>query len=146
MLLARLMISTVIQPAYQGGQGSSFGYHLQRPGNLNKLPPDPGSNCTTRADTRTYGYTLNNALSIALTTDNLSMDEWIQLSRVNRVACNLFSNDRQAADEWGRLAWMKWKLEGIEPEDLAPRRAPGLARRLGRAVKAKHKPFRREMG
>ena len=140
------MISTVIQPAYQGGQGSSFGYHLQRPGNLNKSPPDPGSNCTTPADARTYGYTLNNALSIALTTDNLSMDGWIQLSRVNRVACTLFSNDRQAADEWGRLAWTRWKLEGIEPEDLAVRRAPGLAKRLGRGGRSRRTPARRELG
>ena len=74
------------------------------------------------------------------------MDEWIQLSRVNRVACTLFSNDRHAADEWGRWAFAKWTLEGIEPEDLASRKAPGLAKQLGRAVKAIHKPFRREMG
>lgn len=79
-------------------------------------------------------------------TEQISMGEWIQLSRVNRVATTLFSRDRHAADEWGRLAWMKWKLEGIEPEDLASRRAPGLAKRLGRGVKAKHKPVRREMG
>ena len=74
------------------------------------------------------------------------MDEWIQLSRVNRVATTLFSKDRHAADEWGRMAWLKWKLEGIEPEDLASRRAPGLAKQLGRGVKARHKPARREMG
>ena len=74
------------------------------------------------------------------------MNEWIQLSRVNRVATTLFSRDRHAADEWGRLAWMKWTLEGIEPEDLAARRAPGLAKRLGRGVKVKHKPVQREMG
>ena len=75
------------------------------------------------------------------------MDEWIELSRVNRVACTLFGKDRRAADEWGRMAWIKWKMEGIEPEDLACRRAPGLAKRLGRAPKAR-KPtvFRREMG
>jgi hypothetical protein len=70
---------------------------------------------------------------------DLSMDEWIQLSRVNRVASTLFGNDRRAADEWGRQAWVKWKLEGIEPEDLACARAPGLAKRLGRGVRARKK-------
>ena len=74
------------------------------------------------------------------------MGEWIQLSRVNRVATTLFSRDRHAADEWGRLAWMKWKLAGIEPEDLAARRAPGLAKRLGRGARVKHKRVRWEMG
>ena len=77
----------------------------------------------------------------------LSMDEWIQLSRVNRVATTLFGRDRRAADAWGQMAWAKWQIEGIEPEDLAVARAPGLAKRLGRAPKAR-KPtvFRREMG
>ena len=81
-----------------------------------------------------------------LSSDKMSMQEWVQLSRVNRVATILFGKDRRAADEWGRMAWMKWTLEGIEPEDLAPRRAPGLAKRLGRGVKAKYKPVEREMG
>ena len=49
---------------------------------------------------------------------HLSMDEWIQLSRVNRVATTLFSRDRRAADAWGRWAWVKWQYEGIQPEDL----------------------------
>jgi hypothetical protein len=70
---------------------------------------------------------------------DLSMDEWIRLSRVNRVACTLFGRDRRTADEWGRHAWITWQLEGIEPEDLACRRAPGLARRLGRGTKPRKK-------
>lgn len=83
----------------------------------------------------------------ALTETNLSMSDWIQLSRVNRVATTLFGGDRRAADSWGQFAWAKWKLEGIEPEDLACQRAPGLAKRLGRAPKAgKPTVFRREMG
>jgi hypothetical protein len=73
--------------------------------------------------------------------EDISMSEWIVLSRINRVACTLFSNDRQAADEWGRMAWMKWKLEGVEPEDLACVRAPGLAKRLGRGVRARKKIY-----
>jgi hypothetical protein len=72
---------------------------------------------------------------------HLSMDEWIQLSRVNRVATTLFGRDRRAADAWGQMAWVKWQYEGIEPEDLAVCRAPGLAKRLGRGpkLKTKHK-------
>jgi hypothetical protein len=62
------------------------------------------------------------------------MDEWLVLSRCNRVATTLFSRDRNAADEWGRHAYATWQTEGIEPEDLAAQRAPGLAKRLGRAV------------
>lgn len=81
-----------------------------------------------------------------LSSDNMSMQEWIQLSRVNRVATTLFGKDRRAADEWGRMAWMKWTLEGIEPEDLAVRRAPGLAKRLGRGAKSRRTSPRKELG
>jgi hypothetical protein len=63
-----------------------------------------------------------------------TMDEWLVLSRCNRVATKLFSRDRKSADEWGRHAYAVWQLEGIEPEDLAVKRAPGLAKQLGRAV------------
>ena len=68
------------------------------------------------------------------------MDEWIQLSRVNRVATTLFSRDRHAADVWARMALSRWQIEGVQPEDLAVARAPGLAKRLGRAPKPKTKP------
>lgn len=71
--------------------------------------------------------------------EDISMDEWIQLSRVNRVATTLFRKDRRAADTWGQMAWVKWKLEGIEPEDLACARDPGLAKRLGRGVRTRKK-------
>jgi hypothetical protein len=75
------------------------------------------------------------------------MDEWIQRSRVNRVATTLFGRDRRAADVWGQMAWAKWQIEGIEPEDIAAARAPGLAKRLGRAPRArKSTVFRRERG
>jgi len=38
------------------------------------------------------------------------------------------------------MAYARWQIEGIEPEDLACRRAPGLAKRLGRASRLKTKP------
>lgn len=62
------------------------------------------------------------------------MDEWLILSRCNRVAKALFSRDRKAADEWGKYAYVTWQIEGVVPEDLAVKRAPGLAKHLGRAV------------
>ena len=74
------------------------------------------------------------------------MDEWLVLSRCNRVATTLFSRDRRAADTWGRLAYAKWQLEGIEPEDLACQRAPGLAKRLGRGVKPRKRRPLQEFG
>lgn len=71
---------------------------------------------------------------------HLSMDEWVRLSRLNRVATTLFGRDRRAADTWAQMAWTRWQIEGIEPEDLACQRAPGLAKRLGRTPKLKTKP------
>ena len=55
------------------------------------------------------------------------MDEWIILSRCNRVGEELFSRDRQSADEFARLAYQYWTLEGITPEQLRDRRAPGMS-------------------
>ena len=64
------------------------------------------------------------------------MNEWIQLSSFNRTKTTLLDKDRHAADEWSRIAWLTWKLEGIEPADRASRRAFGLANQPGRGVKA----------
>ena len=61
---------------------------------------------------------------------NLTKDEWLTLSRCNRVACQLFSRDRDAADEFARMAYSKWALEGIPPEKLRDRRAPRLSDRV----------------
>ena len=61
------------------------------------------------------------------TTWNTTMDEWIVLSRCNRVAEQLFSKDRRSADEFARLAYQRWAIEGIPPEELSDRRAPGLS-------------------
>ena len=61
----------------------------------------------------------------------LSMDDWYILSRCNRNAKQLFSSDRNAADEWALYAYTKWQLEGIPPEEIRARRAPGRGRRLG---------------
>ncbi|WP_186494665.1 hypothetical protein [Synechococcus sp. A15-62] len=63
------------------------------------------------------------------TTWNTTIDEWIVLSRCNRVAEQLFSRDQHAADEFGRLAYQRWILEGITPEQLRDRRAPGMSDR-----------------
>ena len=55
------------------------------------------------------------------------MDEWIVLSRCNRVAEQLFSRDRRAADEFARLADERWTIEDIPPDELRDRRAPNLS-------------------
>ena len=63
------------------------------------------------------------------TTWNTTMDEWNVLSRCNRVAEQLFSKDRRAADEYAELAYQRWMLEGVTPEQLRDRRAPGMSER-----------------
>ena len=77
------------------------------------------------------------------TTWNTTMDEWIVLSRCNRVAEQLFSRDRRAADEFARLAYQRWMLEGVTPEQLRDRRAPGMSdqRRLRKWKQLKAKGF-----
>ena len=59
------------------------------------------------------------------------MDEWIILSRCDLVAEQLFSRDRRAADGFARLAYERWtiEIEGIPPEELRDRRAPGMSDR-----------------
>ena len=58
---------------------------------------------------------------------NTTMDHWIILSRCNRLGEQLFSKDRQSADELARLAYQYWTLEGITLEQLRDRRAPGMS-------------------
>ena len=58
---------------------------------------------------------------------SLTMDNWLVMSRCNRVAEQLFSKDRRAADEFARLAYERWTIEGIPPEELRNRRAPNLS-------------------
>ena len=60
---------------------------------------------------------------------SLTMDNWLVMSRCNRVAEQLFSKDRRAADEFARLAYERWTIEGIPPEELRDRRAPGMSDR-----------------
>ena len=59
---------------------------------------------------------------------NVSQDEWMIISRCNRVALQLFSRDRAAADEFAHMAYFNWTQEGVPPEDLRNQRAPRLAR------------------
>lgn len=77
------------------------------------------------------------------TTWNTTIDEWIVLSRCNLVAKQLFSKDRHAADEFARLAYQRWTVEGIPPEELRDRRAPGMSdqRRLRKWAQLKAKGF-----
>ena len=54
------------------------------------------------------------------------MDDWIVMSRCNRVAKQLFSRNKRDADEFARLAYQHWMIDGIYPEELRDRRAPNL--------------------
>jgi hypothetical protein len=58
---------------------------------------------------------------------NLTMDDWIVMSRCNRVAKQLFSRNKRDADEFARLAYQNWIIDGIYPEELRDRRAPSLS-------------------
>ena len=58
---------------------------------------------------------------------DLTMDDWIVMSRCNRVAKQLFSRNERDADEFSRLAYERWIIDGIAPEELRDRRAPSLS-------------------
>ena len=58
---------------------------------------------------------------------NLTMDDWIVMSRCNRVAKQLFSRNKRDADEFARLAYQNWIIDGIYPEELRDRRPPNLS-------------------
>ena len=55
------------------------------------------------------------------------MDDWLVMSRCNRVAKQLFSRNKRDADEFARLAYERWIIDGIAPEELRDRRAPSLS-------------------
>ena len=55
------------------------------------------------------------------------MDDWLVMSRCNRVAKQLFRRNKCDADEFARLAYQNWIIDGIYPEELRDRRAPSLS-------------------
>jgi len=57
---------------------------------------------------------------------NLTMYDWLVMSRCNRVAKQLFSRNKRDAGEFARLAYQHWMIDGIYPEELRDRRAPNL--------------------
>ena len=54
------------------------------------------------------------------------MDDWLVMSRCNRVAKQLFGKNYCEANSFARLAYQRWTIEGITPEELRDRRAPNL--------------------
>ena len=58
---------------------------------------------------------------------SLTMDDWCVMSCFNRVAKELFGRNRCDAAAFARLAYECWTIEGIYPEELRDRRAPGLS-------------------
>jgi len=57
---------------------------------------------------------------------NLSKDDWALLSRCNKCAQQLFPQSQQMADRWAEGAFHRCKDEGVSPEFLRDRRAPGI--------------------
>ena len=57
---------------------------------------------------------------------NLEMDDWYVMSRCNRIAKQIFSKNQREADKFARLAYERWTIDGIPPEELRDRRAPSL--------------------
>ena len=60
---------------------------------------------------------------------DLTMDDWIVMSRCNRVAKELFSRNQYEANRFARFAYEAWTIDGIPPEELRDRRAPGMSDR-----------------
>ena len=58
---------------------------------------------------------------------NLIIDDWIVMSRCNRVAKELFSRNQYEANRFARIAYQAWTIDGIPPEELRDRRAPNLS-------------------
>ena len=49
------------------------------------------------------------------------------MSRCNRVAKELFGRNKSDAEEFARLAYENWTIDGIPPEELRYRRAQNLS-------------------
>jgi len=58
---------------------------------------------------------------------SLTMDNWLVMSRCNRVAKELFSRNQYEANRFARIAYRAWTIDGIPPEELRDRRAPNLS-------------------
>ena len=58
---------------------------------------------------------------------NLTKDNWLVMSRCNRVANQLFGQNYREANNFAHLAYQCWTIEGIPPEELRDRRAPNLS-------------------
>ncbi len=60
---------------------------------------------------------------------NLTIYEWLVMPLCNPVGKQLFGQSYHGADNFARLAYQCWTIEGIPPEELSPRRAPGMSDR-----------------
>ena len=48
-----------------------------------------------------------------LHTWNMTMDDWLVMSRCNRVAKQLFSRNQYECDKFARFAYQCWTVEGF---------------------------------
>ena len=58
---------------------------------------------------------------------NLTMNDWLVMSRCNRVAMQLFGKNHREANKVAGTAYHALTINGIPPEDLRDRRAPGMS-------------------
>ena len=60
---------------------------------------------------------------------NLIIYEWVVMPCCNLVGKQLFGQNYHQADNFARLAYQSWTIEGIAPEELRDRGAPGMSDR-----------------
>ena len=63
---------------------------------------------------------------------DLTKQDWALLSRCNKCAQQLFPQSQQMADRWSASAFHRCKEEGVTPEALRDRRAPGITQLIAR--------------
>lgn len=63
---------------------------------------------------------------------NLTPDEWRLMSRCTKCARQLFPYSPNMQDQWARSTYYRCQAEGVSPETLRDRRAPGITALLAR--------------
>ena len=58
---------------------------------------------------------------------NLTKPQWELMSKCNKCARQLFPVSRSQQEAWARSAYLRCQAEGVTPEVLRDRRAPGVA-------------------
>jgi len=70
---------------------------------------------------------------------DLTIDDWLVMSRYNRVEKDLLSRNQYEANRFARIVYQAWTIDGIPPEEQRDRRPPNLSTK---ARLRKHKQLR----